>query len=169
MTEERRGNLIVGVMLILAGAWFLAGQFYPELAAQVNLQFSWPWWVIGAGIVFLLASIIGRTPGMAVPASIFAGIGAILLYQNNTGDWASWSYAWALIPGFAGVGTMLMHFMQGRFTSGLREGLNAILFSLLMFGIFGSFLGGPPILGQLWPILLIIGGFWLLLGGRLKG
>jgi hypothetical protein len=35
-----------------------------------------------------------------------------------------------------------------------------------MFGIFGAFLGGPAILSQLWPILLIGAGLWILLSGR---
>ncbi|MCW5875404.1 MAG: hypothetical protein KIS85_00860 [Anaerolineales bacterium] len=166
MNQERRGNLLVGILLILVGGWFLASQFIPELAELINLEFSWPWWVIGVGFAFLLFAIAGREPDLAVPASIIGGIGSILLYQNNTGDWSSWAYVWALIPGFAGVGVMLSAFIQGRFAQGLRDGLNAILFSLLMFGIFGSFLGGPPILGQLWPLLLIGAGVWLLLGGR---
>ncbi|MBX3048196.1 MAG: hypothetical protein KIT46_05730 [Anaerolineales bacterium] len=168
MDQERRGNLFIGILLILVGGWFLAGQFFPEVAQLINVQFSWPWWIIGAGAAFLLFSVLGRTPALAVPASIIAGIGGILLYQNNTGDWASWAYAWALIPGFAGVGSMLMNFLQGRFGAGLREGLSAVLFSLLIFAVFGSFMGGPRILGQFWPVLLIIGGFWLLLGGRVN-
>jgi len=96
-------------------------------------------------IFFLIMAVVLRAPGMLVPASIIAGIGAILYYQNSTGDWDSWAYAWALIPGFAGVGVILMGLFEGRFLHGLKEGLGAILFSLFMFGIFGAFLGGPAV------------------------
>ncbi len=165
MDSERRGSLAIGVILLLVGGFFLAAQIFPQLNQLISLQYQWPWWVIGVGALFLIMAIALGAPGLAVPACIIAGIGGILYYQETTGDWASWSYAWALIPGFAGVGTLLMNLMEGHFAEGLREGFNAILVSLLMFGIFGSFLGGPKLLGQLWPVLLILLGVWVLLRG----
>lgn len=48
----------------------------------------------------------------------------------------------------------------------MREGAKAILVSLVMFVIFGSFLGGPITLGRYWPVLLIVLGLFLL-GQRL--
>jgi len=162
---ERRSNLALGTILVLIGGWFLASQFYPQLADLIPLEYQWPWWVIGVGLLFLLMAVVLRAPGMVVPAAIIAGIGGILYYQNATGDWESWAYAWALIPGFAGVGVILMGLFEGRFLHGLKEGINAVLFSLFMFGVFGSFLGGPAILSQLWPVLLIGLGLWILLTG----
>jgi hypothetical protein len=165
MDTERRSNIALGLVLLLVGGWFLATQFYPQLTDLLPLQYDWPWWVIGVGLLFLVMAVLLRAPGLAVPASIISGIGGILYYQNQTNDWESWAYAWALIPGFAGVGSMLMNFLEGRFVEGLKEGVGAIIFSLLLFGIFGSFLGGPAILGQLWPVLLIAAGLWVLLKG----
>jgi hypothetical protein len=166
MDTERRSTTALGLVLLLVGGWFLASQFFPQLEDLIPLEYQWPWWVIGVGLLFLIMAVVLRAPGMLVPASIIAGIGAILYYQNSTGDWDSWAYAWALIPGFAGVGVILMGLFEGRFLHGLKEGLGAILFSLFMFGIFGAFLGGPAILSQLWPILLIGAGLWILLSGR---
>ena len=40
---------------------------------------------------------------MMVPASIVTGIGGLLYWQNATGRWESWSYAWALIVASVGV------------------------------------------------------------------
>jgi len=168
MDTERRSNIALGLVLLLVGGWFLASQFFPQLADLIPLEYQWPWWVIGVGLLFLIMAVVLRAPGMLVPASIIAGIGAILYYQNSTGDWDSWAYAWALIPGFAGVGVILMGLFEGRFLHGLKEGLGAILFSLFMFGIFGAFLGGPAVLSQLWPILLIGAGLWILLTGMRK-
>lgn len=166
---DRRGSLGFGIVLILVGAVFLAAQFIPELGQLIQLEYDWPWWVIGVGVVFLLMSVLVRVPGLAVPGAIITGVGGILYYQNATGDWDSWSYIWALIPGFVGIGVMLMNFLQGRFMHGLREGLGAILVSLVMFTIFGSFLGGPRILGDLWPLLLIGAGVLILLENLLRG
>ncbi|MEX2143997.1 MAG: hypothetical protein WD740_05325 [Anaerolineales bacterium] len=168
MDTERRSSVTLGLVLLLIGGWFLASQFYPQLNFLIPLQYQWPWWVIGVGLLFMLMAVVLRAPGMAVPAAIIAGIGGILYYQNTSGDWKSWAYAWALIPGFAGVGVIIMGLFEGRFLHGLREGISAILFSLFMFGVFGAFLGGPAILSQLWPVFLIGAGLWILLGGIRK-
>ena len=165
MDMERRSNFTLGLILLLVGGWFLAAQFFPELNDILPLQYDWPWWVIGVGLLFLVMAVVLRAPGLAVPAMIIAGIGGILYYQNNTNDWASWAYAWTLIPGFAGLGALLMNILEGRVMQGFKEGLGAILFSLFLFGIFSGFLGGPAIFAQLWPLFLIGAGLWILLKG----
>lgn len=165
MDQERRGNLAIGLILLLVGGWFLALQVFPNLAQEFKLQDTWAAWIIGAGLVFLVVAALTRSPGLAVPAAIIAGVGGILYYQNSTGDWGSWAYAWTLFPGFVGVGTFLMHLMEGDFRQAFSEGLQLVLISLILFGIFGSFLGGPAILGQYWPVLLILLGAWLLVRG----
>lgn len=162
MTTQQRGNLVVGLVLLLIGGWFLAAQFYPQLNEIIRIEYSWPVWVIGIGISFFLLAVIARVPGLAVPAAIVAGIGGILYYQNQTGDWGSWAYAWALIPGFVGIGIFLSDLMEGRLAHGLREGLRLVVISALMFAVFGAFLGGPDYLGDYWPILLILVGLWML-------
>lgn len=165
MNTERRSNIALGLILVLVGGWFLASQFYPQLTDWLPVQYEWPWWVIGVGLLFLIMAVVLRAPGLTVPASIIAGIGTILYYQNLTGNYESWAYAWTLIPGFVGVGVILMNLLEGRFLSGLREGLGAMLFSLFLFGIFSGFLGGPAIFSQLWPLFLIGAGVWILLKG----
>lgn len=165
MDTERRSNMALELILLLVGGWFLAGQFFPQLANLIPLDYAGPWWVIGVGLLFLVTAVVLRAPAMAVPAVMIAGIGGILYYQNSTGDWDSWAYAWAMIPGFGGLGHLIKGLLEGRFMHNLREGAGSILFSLFMFGIFGAFLGGPPILSQLWPLFLIGAGVWILLGG----
>jgi hypothetical protein len=107
------------------------------------------------GALLLVLGAVTGAPGMAVPGCIVGGIGLLLTWQNATGDWASWAYAWALIPGFAGVGTVLMGLMEGKGRL-VREGAWSVLVSLVLFAIFASFLGGPALLGQYWPVLLIV-------------
>ena len=73
---------------------------------------------------------------MFIPASIITGIGSVLYYQNATGDWASWSYLWTLIPGFVAFGLLLFGLLtrkRGAYIAGLWN----LFGSLLFFGIFG--------------------------------
>lgn len=162
MSRQRRSNILVGLLLILAGGWLLAQQFYPELQIWNYFNFSWPWYVIGAGVGLLLLGLLFRAPGMAVPAAIVGGVGAILYYQNETGNWESWSYAWSLIPGFVGVGILLANFLEGKFREGLRSGGFLIIISAVLFLIFGSFVGDLRILSKYWPVILILVGVWFL-------
>ena len=90
-----------------------AGQVLPDFMPDFWEIFSWPWIVIGIGLfLFVLGAAVGE-PGMAVPATIVSGLGGILAYQWYTGDWQSWSYIWALIPGFVGIGIVLMSLLGG--------------------------------------------------------
>ncbi|MCP4539302.1 MAG: hypothetical protein GY832_19370 [Chloroflexi bacterium] len=159
MNRSRRSSLTGGMILILLGAWFLAVQLVPGL----QNWFSWPWIIIGVGILMLLGGLLGGVPDMAVPGCIVGGIGGILYWQNATGNWDSWAYIWSLIPGFVGVGIILSGLFGGKLRKSLREGGNLILTSLIMFIIFGAFLGGPNLLGDYWPVLLILLGLWTLI------
>ena len=113
--------------------------------------------------LLLLGLVIG-VPDMAVPATIVGGIGGILWWQNLTGNWASWAYAWALIPGFVGVGMLLAKVLGGKDRYNVGSALSAIVSSLVMFVIFGAFFGGFTWMGPYWPLLLIAAG--LLVGIR---
>jgi hypothetical protein len=59
-----------------------------------------------------------------------------------------------LIPGFAGVGTLLSGVLQGK-GGMISGGAGSVLVSLILFALFASFLGGPAFLGRYWPVLLI--------------
>jgi len=89
----------------------------------------------------------------AVPATIVGGIGGILAYQWFTGNFESWSYLWALIPGFVGLGIMLMSLMGGG--GSVKDGASLLFISFILLAIFGSFFGAIGLAGQYWPVLLI--------------
>lgn len=168
MESRRRTNLVGGIILILAGALFLVMQLNPGLRLPLNIVITWPMIVVGVGVFLLLFGILVNAPGMAVPACIVGGIGGILYYQNLTGDWASWAYAWTLIPGLAGVGSILSGLLGGNFRQSLRDGGGLIIISVIMFAIFSSFMGGPKFLGVYWPVLIILLGLWLLIRPLLR-
>jgi hypothetical protein len=162
MRHYRRSNLAVGLILILIGAWFLAIQVFPNLRVWFNISFSWPLIILGAGALLLFIGLLAGEPGMAVPACIVSGIGGLLYYQNLTGHWESWAYAWTLIPGFVGAGVILSGLLGNRPKRSLGDGLNLIVISLVLFLIFATFLGGPNLLGPFWPVLIILLGLWLI-------
>jgi hypothetical protein len=162
VVAQRRPNVAVGLILILLGAWFLAVELVPGLQPWLGLQAAWPLVIIGIGLLFLLFAIFARVPGLAVPGCIVGGIGGLLYWQNATRNWESWAYPWTLIPGFVGLGIILMALL-GRETRGaFTGGAWLILISLVAFGIFGSAFGGLTILGSFWPVLLIALGLVLL-------
>ena len=167
--RQNRTNLFLGVLLILIGGWLVATRQVPALQNWLDNNFTWPMWTIGAGLLVLLIGLITGAPGMAVPASIIAGIGGILFYQNETGNYASWSYMWALIPGFVGVGTILTGLLGENTRRNLAHGLNLVVISTVMFLVFATFFGGLSILGDYGAaIILILLGVYVLVRGFVR-
>ncbi len=164
--HRRRGGMAAGLVLVLLGAFLLSVQWLPGFNPWTSWGISWPLIVVGVGVLLAVIGLLTLEPDMAIPAVIVGGIGCLLYYQNATGDWASWAYAWALIPGFVGVGMILaalFRSLAGRRTRNLFvEGLWQIVTSAVLFAIFGSFLGGPQWLGRYWPLAIILLGVWIL-------
>jgi len=168
--KQNRSNLALGLILLIVGGWLLVSRQVPELQAWMDDNFTWPMWTIGAGLIVLLIGLFTSAPGMAVPAAIISGIGGILYYQNATGDYASWSYMWTLIPGFVGVGSILAGLLGEHTRRNLGSGLRLIVTSIVLFLIFATFFGGLPILGDYGlPILLILLGLYVLTRGFFRG
>lgn len=163
----RRSTILAGLILIAVGLLLLVLPLFPNVASFVDIGDQWPLIIVGVGVLFLVGAFLG-SPSLAVPGSIVGGIGLLLYYQNLTGDWASWAYAWALIPAFVGVGVFISRLLEGKAADGAREGGRLILIGLVMFLIFGAFLGQWVSLSLLGPILLILFGLWLLVRNLLR-
>ncbi len=165
MNKSQRTTLALGVVLVLAGALFIAANFIQPLNAILQQFSSWPMIIEAVALGLLLLGLLIGEPGMAIPAVIVAGIGGILWWQNLTGHWESWAYLWTLIPGFSGLGILLARLVGGGEKYNLWSALNTIGTSLIMFVIFAGFFGGLNFfLGKYWPVALIVAG--LLLGLR---
>ncbi len=161
--ERLRGGAVFGVILILLGIFFLAGQF-------INIDFGglWPFFVIGFGALFFVGMVAGgpSAGGLAIPGSIIVTIGLMLLVQNLFDIWDSWSFGWALIIVAVGVGIVINGYWSKR--ADLREQgwklarVGAILF--LCFGAFFELLifRSNTLLGKVfWPLALILFGIYI--------
>jgi hypothetical protein len=159
-----RRMLAFGVILMLLGGLFLLSRVAPGLFGWMG-ALSWPLIIVGAGVLLLLVGALAGAPGLAVPAAIVGGIGGLLYWQNATGNWQSWAYAWTLIPGFVGVGVILAGLLEGK-ASAVGSGLWLVVISAILFVVFSAimspFVGGPVVLGRYWPVLLIVLGALLL-------
>jgi hypothetical protein len=158
------GGIVAGAILIVLGILFLAGQFI-----HASLwTWLWPFAIIGAGVVLLVAAPLGgrSTAGLVIPGCIITGIGLLLLYQNVSGNWESWAYAWAIIPFSAGIGIFLMGALNQNARQ-QRAGLRQAAVSAMLFVIFGAFFellifGRRGLSGIVFPALLIALGLYLL-------
>lgn len=166
--ERFRGGagLVVGLVLVLLGLLFLVAQF-----SSIDLShYVWPLFIIVPGLMFFVAMVFGGKGAapLAVPGSIITVVGLILFLQNITDHYETWAYAWALIPAAVGAGLMI----QGVWTGNrqvYRGGTRTLWVGIILFVAFAVFFeiilnisgfwGGGS---QLWPLILIAGGIFLL-------
>lgn len=139
---SRRGSqvvsLVFGAAFILFGLLLLAGQL-------LHIDFFsllWPFFIIVPGVALFIGSLMASGKGgepFAIVGSIVTMVGSILLFQNITGLWATWAYAWALIaPTSIGLGQLLWGAIKGR-QDKVKEGLNLAGVGLVIFLVAGAF------------------------------
>lgn len=168
MNTRRRSSIVAGVILILVGVVFALTQII-----SFTTLHTWPFFVIGAGLLLFVLGAILNAPDMAVPACIVGGIGAILLFMaNNPGYWSAWSYAWTLIPAFVAIGMFIAWLMGARDRYHIWNILDTLLSSIIMFFIFAAifipFLHVPQIPEETlkyWPLLLVAAGVIIFIRG----
>ena len=156
MSRQNRTQLALGILLVLIGVWFIAVQQVPLLKPFSNLNWDWPFYVIGAGVILLVIGLVTDAPRMAIPAALVAGIGGILYYQNISHDWESWDFMWTLIPGFVGVGNILAGLFGDDLRHNFGRGANLIIVSAVLFLIFAAIFNRINILGNYGVAALLI-------------
>ncbi len=169
MSRSNRTQLVLGILLVLAGViYFLAPQV-PFLKVLTQIRFEWPFYVVGAGILILIIGLLTGAPSMAIPACIVAGVGGILYYQNRTGDWASWEFMWALIPGFVAIGTIIVALLGEDTRNNLGRGLNLLVISAALFLVFAAIFQRLSFLGPFGPaVLLVLLGLYIIGRGLMR-
>jgi hypothetical protein len=132
------------------------------------------------GIVLLVVGLTAGAdggPGLAIAGSIVTTVGTLLFFQNLTGLWATWAYAWALVaPTAPGIGMILHGLVTGQgqtVSAGARlAAIGLILFAAfavffeLIIGLSGFGLGRIGVACV--PVLLIGVGLLILVRGVLR-
>jgi len=162
-----RGRLSIALVLIGLGAWQLAINISPDFRNLVYSNQYWPLNVVGFGAFLGLVGLVTWSPGWFVPACIIAGIGGLLFYQNFTADWSTWAYAWTLIPGFVAAGLLLLGLATWKRGPVIAAGWT-LFASMVLFGIFGSTLGGLAIAGTVGAAAVILLGLMFLVSPLLR-
>lgn len=163
----RPGNVLIGALLILLGIVFLIGELF-----NIHIgQFIWPFFIIGPGVfLFLLSLMLDEETGKGLSGvgGLVTMVGLVLFFQNVTGYWATWAYAWALVaPTSIGLGMFSYGLLKGK--ADIRhEGWNVAKVGLAIFIVAAVFfelivgLSGFGLGRYGWPLLLIVLGIFLL-------
>lgn len=140
MADSAPVRTTIGALLVLVGLAALADQIL-----DLDLVGSgWPLFVIVPGVVLLVAGLTsddGSAGAAAIAGAIVTTVGLLLLYQNATGHWESWAYAWTLVaPG--SIGAVLWARARLRAGGEPRSGTAAMRVALVLFLVgFGFFEG----------------------------
>jgi len=160
--------VIGGSLMILFGVLALLAQVF---RTALDWSMIWPFTVIAAGAVFFVVMLAGgrSAAAFAIPGSILGAIGLMLLYQNLSGHWESWSYGWTVIVMSVGVGITLTG-LWGRNSRLQGAGLRVLRVGLILFVVFGAmfemifFASSPSGVRQyFFPAMLILVGIYLVL------
>jgi hypothetical protein len=163
--EKKRDGLVGGLILVGIGLIALAGQFV-DLDSLPNLGlFILPI----MGVIFLLWGILTREAGPIIPGGIMSGIGlGILLVaepfeivsaENEGGVFMlSFALGWLLVTVLTAVFTSETHWwaLIPAAIMGMIGG------TVLVGGVFETILS---LLGDFWPVALIVIGIWVLVQG----
>ena len=176
-TERWGGVAILGGLLVIVGVgWLVMRELQVDPIGAIA-EAGWPYYVIVPGVILLLLALLPSPPrglGFAVAGSIVTTVGVVLLYQNSTGPFESWAYAWALVgPAAAGLGMLLygLVFAQRDLvpigTRLLAVGAAVFVAGYWFFeSIFAT--GRAPIeLGAWWPVAMVAVGVAVVLVGLL--
>jgi hypothetical protein len=165
--ERRRGandRILWPLILIALGTVFLIGNYVANLGSLLFLAL---------GAAFLVARIVQREYGLAVPAGILLGFGTFVALEANgwlagTGtDTTQGGWFFVLL----GAGFLAVYLI------GARPALIWPLFPAAILAGFGLLLIGQDNLGwftrfarlaDFWPLVLVVIGLWLLVRGRIE-
>ena len=177
-TQRWGGLTVLGTTLVIVGVgWLVLRELRIDVFKAIA-DAGWPYFVIIPGVALLAASLAPTPPrgvGFAIAGSIVTTVGAVLLYQQTTGHWTSWAYAWALVgPGAAGLGMLvygLIFSQRELLAAGARlVTIGAAIFAVGYWYFETVFTTGraPLDLGEWWPAVLLVVGLAALASGLLS-
>jgi hypothetical protein len=153
-------SLVIGLLLIAIGMVLILGRF---LGLRLG-AYLWPLFILVPGATLLLIGLLSKGPlgqPLVMVGSIVSAVGSLLFYQNITGHWQSWAYAWALVaPTSMGIGLLIYGAIHDR-RDLVKTGTDLATIGLALFAGFATFfelvigISGFGLGNLLWPILLI--------------
>src|SRR5688500_2540506 len=167
--DDGVSTMVIGVVLVLLGVALFAGQV---LGIGIE-DIGWPFFVIAAGVAIAVIGLVAADEqGMVIGGVITTTVGLVLLYQDQTGRWETWAYAWALVgPAASGLGLALWGVRRGS-ASDLRIGLWGLLGGLAIFAVGFLFfegvigIGGDRLAQPEWLLPVAVIGLGVVVLGR---
>jgi len=157
----KKQNMLVGIVLIGFGAYFLLNQWHLPFLDAFN---SWPTLLFIIGVGLFIQALMSKDYGNLFPAVILLGLG---LHFHFRGQYTWWPQGWAVYTFIFGAAFLVRYYKERK--EGLFVGMILVAISLLNF-FYQSFqvLTGKlfNLIGNLWPLLLIAGGLYLIFGQR---
>lgn len=143
-TRTTRSSLAnLGILLIIVGIVILALQYVHidmNWLPQRWAELSWPLRIIVPGLALFVVGLVlpdGAGEGLSGLGLVAAVVGTLLWYQDVTGTWASWAYAWALVFPAAGGLAGIIHGTLHANWRHVRDSVGGFLFGIVMFFILG--------------------------------
>ena len=153
--EQKKGNLVWGIFLIVIGSIFLLGN-----VSRVGMETIWPIFPLAVGLAFWVAFFYDRKNfGLLMPGSILLVVSLLFFYCNFIGWWHM-ETLWPIFILAPAVGFFAMYFGGAK-----DQGLLIPAGILSALGIIFLFVSSG--LGDYWPVFLIVAGILIIvLQGR---
>ena len=163
MTDYRRSSaasiLIVVVLIIIAA------HLIPDLVPWFDTKQHWPLTTVVVGAALLVAGVIAWRL-LILPGLLTLATGLILWYQNETNDWSSWAYLWALYPMVVGVGFMMLGALKGRLMAGFQRAGIPFVLGALAFMIVKGLTRGLTLPVDAWALFVLALGVFAIYKSR---
>ncbi|MBP3949676.1 LiaI-LiaF-like domain-containing protein [Bacillus suaedae] len=144
-------RLFLGSLLLGVGCYYLLQQFsFPML----NRYLTWPTLLLVFGIAFLIQAYRGKEYSFLFPGALLTGL-AIHFHSVDQFHW--WPSHWGAYCLIIGVSFLLSYLKTKK--DGLVPGLIFICLSLVAFLSLQDIFSFAS---SLWPVILIVIGFYLL-------
>lgn len=134
-------RIVLGAAIIVVGLLLLLGRII-----DLDLGALWPLFVLVPGVVILISGLAAAPGGAGTAATVtgsqLTALGLLLFFQNLTGWWQTWAYAWALVwPTSIGLGLTVRGAMSGDDETA-RSGRKTTLTGLVLFLVGFAFFEG---------------------------
>jgi len=133
----------LGILLIVVGIVILALQYvhidlswFPERWAEM----AWPLRIIVPGLALFVVGLVlpdRAGEGLSGLGLVAAAVGTLVWYQDVTGTWESWAYAWALVFPAAGGLAGIIHGTLHANWRHVRDSVGGFVFGIVMFLVLG--------------------------------